>query len=396
MEEARVCYWVPDYYKHFACKGGDCRRSCCEGWPISMSMKDYFRLLGENCSPQLRRKLDVALHLADSPSPERYAQILPDWRGDCPLHRDDGLCMLHAECGENALCDVCRLYPRSPRHFAQPECACSNSCEHTLELLFARTSPLGFERLELPIPMPEAVTGVPEPVLRHYIDLRRLCIDAMQDRSQPLGRRILRIGTMLKHLRHAFTALNESAIEAALQSIPDENSHAVPDDTFALSFLARFNAEVGMSSRSVRDYAAFAAEALHIADGKPQPDSRRRWLDARQKFRQAFPDWEIRFEQILVNHIFYESYPFSDRHENLWDEYLSLCAVCAYFSFLAIPWTCAHPTEEALVDVVAAAFRLIDHSAFDYNAAVILERLGVTEAQLCGLVQGALPETDRL
>jgi len=372
MEEARVCYWVPDYYSNFACKGGSCRTSCCQGWPISMSMKEYFRLLGEDCSPELRRKMDTALHLADNPSPDRYAQLLPDWRGDCPLHRDDGLCMLHAECGENALCEICRLYPRSPRRFTQPECACSNSCEHTIELLFARTSPLTFQPALLPIPAPAPVQGVPEAVRSHYIQMRSLCIGFMQDRTRSLDRRILHIGSMFKHLQPAFAALDSAAIDAALLTIPDRETLTAPDEPELLSFLARFNQAVGVDSRSVHDYAVHAAEILNITDGTPAPDSLGRFRAVCEKFVQTFPDWEIRFEQVMVNHIFYESYPFSDIHEDLWDEYHSLCAVYAYFAFLATTWTYDHPTETALVDAVAAAFRLIEHSSFDHNAAVIL------------------------
>ena len=390
MEEARVCYWVPDYYSNFACKGGSCRTSCCQGWPISMSMKEYFRLLSEDCSPELRRKMDTALHLADNPSPERYAQLLPDWRGDCPLHREDGLCMLHAECGENALCDVCRLYPRSPRRFAQPECACSNSCEHTIELLFARTSPLAFQSALLPIPEPAPVQGVPEAVRSHYIQLRSLCIGFMQDRTRPIAHRILHIGAMLRHLQPAFAAQDSEKIDADLRTIPGEETFIAPDESFALSFLARFNHAVGVGSRSVHDYAVHAEEKLRIIDGEPAEESFARFRAAKKSFTEAFPDWEIRFEQVLVNHIFYESYPFSDRHEGLWDEFLSLCAVYAYFSFIAVTWTADCPTEDALVDAVAAAFRLINHSAFDHNAAVILERLRVTPAQIKGLVLGVL------
>lgn len=385
-------YWIPDYYPSLTCKGGDCRKSCCEGWPISMSMKDYFRLLGIDCSPELRRKLDTGLHLADSPSPERYAQLLPDWRGDCPIHRDDGLCALHAECGENALCEICRLYPRSPRRFAQPECACSNSCEHTIELLFAHKSPLNFQQNSLPIPLPDAGDGVPAPILHHYVALRKICIDALQNRALPLGERILRIGAALKHLQPAFAALDEAAIDRALATLPETIPHAAPDEAFALSFLAHFNQTVGMNSRSAHDYAAHAAESLNLVDGAPSGDSLARFRSAKTKFTQTFHDWQTRFEQVLVNHVFYESFPFSDRHEGLWEEFLSLCAVCAYFAFLAITWTADHPNEEALVDAVAAAFRLIDHSPFDYNAAVILKRIGVTEPQLAALALSTLPQ----
>ena len=108
-------YLVPDYFPYFSCKMGACRHACCEGWPISFSMTDYFKLLSVDCSPDLRRKLDCAMHLAPHPTPEGYAQISPRWDGQCPMRLPDGRCALHAELGDGMLAAVCRLYPRGVR-----------------------------------------------------------------------------------------------------------------------------------------------------------------------------------------------------------------------------------------------------------------------------------------
>ena len=83
-------YLVPEYYPKFACKMGACRHPCCVGWPISVSTDDYFRLLGVDCAPALRAKLDTAVRVSLHPTPEAYAQIAPTWEGDCPLHMKDG------------------------------------------------------------------------------------------------------------------------------------------------------------------------------------------------------------------------------------------------------------------------------------------------------------------
>ncbi len=40
-------FLVPDYFPRFACKMGECRAACCRGWPVSISMENYFRLLGK-------------------------------------------------------------------------------------------------------------------------------------------------------------------------------------------------------------------------------------------------------------------------------------------------------------------------------------------------------------
>ena len=85
-----MAYLVPDYYPAFACKMGACRSACCEGWPISFSLTDYFKLLSVECSPELRRKIDGAMHLCEYPSPEAYAQITPRYDGQCPMRLADG------------------------------------------------------------------------------------------------------------------------------------------------------------------------------------------------------------------------------------------------------------------------------------------------------------------
>ena len=101
---SKTTFLVPDYYPRFRCKGPDCRRPCCGGWPISISMEEYFRLLSVECSPALRRRLDSAFRLADSPDADRYAQICPNYVGDCPMHLGNGLCgLLHQQNGGNAL-----------------------------------------------------------------------------------------------------------------------------------------------------------------------------------------------------------------------------------------------------------------------------------------------------
>ena len=78
-------FLMPDYYLHFSCKMGKCRSACCVGWPISISMQNYFHLLGMNCPKHFRNKLDIGLRVYEHPDKERYAYFTPDYHGDCPL-----------------------------------------------------------------------------------------------------------------------------------------------------------------------------------------------------------------------------------------------------------------------------------------------------------------------
>lgn len=80
---------MPDYYKNFSCKIGGCRSACCEGWRISVSMNNYFHLVGLNCKKELRSRLDVGLRVLDRPSVDEYACFEPRYDGNCPMRLAD-------------------------------------------------------------------------------------------------------------------------------------------------------------------------------------------------------------------------------------------------------------------------------------------------------------------
>ena len=96
------------------------------------------------------------------------------------------------------------------------------------------------------------------------------------------------------------------------------------------------------------------------------------------RFAEMFPEWERMFEQMMVNHAFFEGFPFVNEQESLWQAYISLCAAGAFVRLLAVMGMAEKQGEERLVDVCAAAFRLIEHSGFDRNAAALLESRGVS------------------
>ena len=540
MRKEQSCR-MPDYYPHFACKGGACRATCCRGWDVSLPMDEYFRLLGLDCSPGLRARLDGAFHAADAPSPERYAQISHNWLGDCPMQREDGLCALQCECGETVLPAVCRRYPRGARGLFDRECACSNSCEAVLEMFWDREAPLGFVEGSDGGLFPEAAPE-PEPCrAQRYRAIRALCFGTMQNRSLGLAQRLLRIGRMLRALNElgrrplgaeeasfsealrrcreifasdgeaprdlpdgggsspsapcagkssapadepgasgaaarqdgaahsapadepgasgvavrqsgaAHSALADEADAsgtavrqsgAAHSALADEPgiseaaiwqtgaAHSVPADEpgasgaavrqdgaahsvladeadasgaavrqsgaessnpadgdarLALRFLRRVNRELGLESGSVGEYAARVERAVE-AGGE---DCLRSGV---ARLRAAYPNWEVFLEHMLVNHMFYECFPFSERRETMTDEYASLGTVAGYVTLLCAFGRRGDRAED-LIDVAAAGFRLIGHSAFDWNADVLWRAAAgeVPLADACDvLVRGAL------
>lgn len=368
-------YFVPDYYSDFRCKGPDCRSTCCHGWGVSISMKDYFRLLGIECSPALRKKLDCAFHLVESPTTERYAQITPNWEGNCPMLQPDGYCQLQCECGEKALPDICRYYPRGLHVDHLPECSCSNSCEAVLELLFKLDEPVRFHEETLSIDLPEN----PSLTERHYGEIRFHCIHVLQDRRYSLAQRLAHLGDMLAPLNDIFMSGDNAAIECEIArwNHLEYSELPKPDPPFTLHMLLVLATYFEDNSLSLQPHFQALRKTLDLCAGSiptglQWPSVTARYQAAAAHFSQIFPDWERLFEQMLVNHVFFERFPFSNNYENLWDEYRSLCAAYAFVRFLAVGWMNERTHLHDLVDVCAAAFRLIDHSNFDWNAVVLL------------------------
>ena len=367
-------YLVPDYYGCFSCKMGACRAVCCEGWPISISLDDYYHLMSEECSEDLRRKLDTGLHIKLSPTPDSYAEITPRYDGSCPMRLADGRCALHAELGEQALSYVCRLYPRGVRTENGYECSCANSCEAVLELLFSRDEPIEFNRqlLTFDIPQHEKPIFAFE-TLGHEQDIRLWLIRMIQNQTLPMPQRIMAMGHGLAALDEAINAHDEAQVERLLQGKrrisplqPQELTHGHLE--FGLRIAGEMIKLLDRRSDSVRSY---GQDALAYFD-----HSFEKYLLARDHFERTFSKWEIWFEHMLVNHMFFARFPFQDRPVSLKDEFVALCAVYALLRFLGIGYMRNKTDMSSLIDVAAAVFRLVEHTSFDRYAGQMMKDLG--------------------
>ena len=337
---SNVTFFSPEYYEKFQCKGGACRRSCCGGWPIAVSMEEYFRLIGMDCSPALRRRMDCAFHFSESGDEACYAKIYPNFIGDCPMHREDGLCALHGECGEDALPDVCRLFPRVVLCFGHPIRLCSSACEHTVELLTESDEPLRFVENSGSDALLKHVRTVEHTPEREAIF--RFCLGTMADRSLSLFARIHRIAA---HLLGGKSS-------AAEQS--DEEVFAI--QRALATHYAEHSASVGELCRQSLDAVTSPEE----------------FCTGLTRLEERFPSLWIWLEKVFSNYMVQECFPFTARERELPHEGEALSILCAFCLYLLVGY---QPKDrEEWIDCVAAIFRLVGHTAFDHNALVIARR----------------------
>ncbi len=96
--------WKPDYFDNFRCIAGSCPDSCCREWGVQVDADAarYYRTLPGELGDRLRQVL----------TQEDGETVMTIENGRCPMWRSDGLCRIQAELGEEALCTVCREFPR--------------------------------------------------------------------------------------------------------------------------------------------------------------------------------------------------------------------------------------------------------------------------------------------
>jgi len=339
-------FLVPDFYKNFRCKRGACRRCCCEGWTVAVPESEYFRLVGLACPQALRARLDEAFFVPHDASPDRYAVLNHDYLGRCHLRRNDGLCALQAELGEAALPFVCQTYPRSIRRDLG-EATLVNSCEAVVELLADRKEPIRFERI---------TPGGPEPgrEASDRMRIRRECIEALQDRSVGIRQRLVRIGSRL--------------CRRELRPLP------FPAQMDALLKLAQLYETI---SPSVGDRCRTAVSVLKGRDEIV-------YADMAEALAERFPMLGPLTEHMLVNHLFFEKFPFSDAHETAEDEAMALCGTFAFARMLTVGSLESLKVRGDLIDLIADIFRLVEHTRFDHNIDVVLRSCGAEAAGKAG------------
>ena len=331
-------YLVPDFYKEFACKCGECRISCCEGWDITISQKEYYDILSLDTSEELGSRIMRAFYIPKDAAPEHFAVLNHDWLGRCPLRGEDGLCMLQVEKGEDAIPQLCKRYPRSIRPDLS-EATLSNSCERMIEMLLNRTTPIKYVMTDLPYES----TGHEAP---DRFALRMQCIGILQDRHSSLKESLLSLGNLI-----CGRSPGERTFEGCLTAL--------------LTFCDLY-AEI---SPSISDYCLYAKRSL---DGI----SAEGYKDRYRSLKDMVPDMEITLENLLINHMFYEKFPFSETRENEEEEFVSMCGLIGFLDLLITGNSDRISCQDDMVDLLSHAFRMIEHTSFHYNAHVLLSQAG--------------------
>ncbi len=125
--------YYPDYYQKFHCIAGACPDNCCREWDVEVDARsaERYRQIKGPLGDVLRENLYE----------EDGLTYLGFPNGRCPMQRGDGLCRLQAELGEQALCEVCRKFPRLTQDYGTfVEFGLEMSCPEAARLILNEQS----------------------------------------------------------------------------------------------------------------------------------------------------------------------------------------------------------------------------------------------------------------
>lgn len=167
----------PAYYRSFHCLAGSCPDTCCQSWDIQVDPDTAQRYasipgpLGETLRSHLCWEGGKAV-------------LTLEENGLCPMLRTDGLCRLQASLGEDALCQVCRDFPRLTHNYGDfMELGLEMSCPEAARILLTAS-----DGPELLREAPDS--GEPDydrEAMAVLIATREAALSLLCDESRPVG-----------------------------------------------------------------------------------------------------------------------------------------------------------------------------------------------------------------
>lgn len=207
----------PDYYDTFRCLAGGCPDSCCKEWDVQVDEASaaYYRGLPGALGDRLRQVLRT----------EDDETVMTIVDGRCPMWREDGLCRIQAELGEEALCHVCREFPRLRHDYGDfVELGLELSCPEAARLILASS---------VPEYLTEELPGGEEPdydgeAMAILLETRRTALSLLAD-DRPVGEALALLLLFGSAAQEALDT-GEDAEPDAQAALETAKAHAVPGD----------------------------------------------------------------------------------------------------------------------------------------------------------------------
>ncbi len=211
-----------EYYKQFSCIASSCPDSCCKEWSVSVDddAAAYYRQLSGALGDRLREVLQDT----------EDGTIMAIEDGRCPMWRQDGLCRIQAELGHDALCQVCRDFPRLRHDYGTfAELGLELSCPEAARLILWAS---GVQWVQETVPGGEDADYEPE-IMDTLLRTRQEFLTFLEATPLPLPK-ILAVLLLYAHEVQSELDGGEMAVLSPENALADAISYAQGGDLGAL------------------------------------------------------------------------------------------------------------------------------------------------------------------
>ena len=345
----------PRYFDAFHCIGSACEDNCCAGWIVHVDKPTYDKY--QHCSdaeigPSLRTLITINER---GSTDDDFAKIAFTEAGCSFL--SDGLCSIQKRLGEGYLSDMCATYPRVMNKVDEVlQRSLDLSCPEAARVALLDPRPMEFDEQEFldsssirlghfPGLDDSRLKNSPEPY-RFFRDVRRLVIALLQDRSDPIWKRLFRLGYLCEKLDEAgMRNEDRDAIQKYNDGLTDRTLGGLAANCFAHPPAAQL--EVALDLIVVRIG----------SDANP-----RRFLECYREFMSGI-QWTSKSTMEEIGGRYAEAHsqhyvPLMSRHEHILENYLVNYAHRALFPF-GLPESNQRLYDERVPSPIAAQYMLM-------------------------------------
>lgn len=371
---------MPLYYKDFHCLMEACQNTCCAGgWKIEFNKKDYLaikRAVDDTKDANLKELCQKSMaRLREKQHDGFYAGFPMNEANHCGFLREDGLCALQLTCGEKALPNVCKVFPRMEYlTLVAKEFSLSPACEGVLALLW--DLPEGIDFWEEPLEKKDWKTYEAEnPAVARFGDIRSFCIDILQERSLKLPQRLLFLGFILQQLRDADwnteetvdawlerggKLLHDPAVAAELNKLPgNRNMFLANNHRVITAFMARRSSSATLAYEL---WSSISTITVGVDGMKQITFQEERYAQLEKQLEKLLGHSEYFFENLMVSIFFCLGLPALASPEKLWQSYVNLCNLYSVYRFVAVCGCAKEVSRERLFYVLGGISRSLLHN----------------------------------
>ena len=170
--------YAPGYYRKFKCIASECKKSCCIGWEIDVDDNTYKRYC--DIKTDFGKKI-----ISNIDSDETGYHFRLEEGERCPFLREDNLCDIIINIGEDYLCNICADHPRYRNFYSNHiEIGLGLCCEAAADIILNENEKTEFECI-LDDGNCETLSEEDE----YFLNLRQKYLDILQDSQIPIEQR---------------------------------------------------------------------------------------------------------------------------------------------------------------------------------------------------------------